>query len=183
MQAPPELRAVHPLGKSPVITDGGKTIAETGAIVEYLIETYGKGALIPPAGSDDRLRYTYWIHYAEGSAMPPLLMKLMFGVLPTRSPGLLRPLVKTIVKRAQEGFIDPQINAHLAFWDAELGKSQWFAGEELTGADIMMSFPIQAVAKRSGLEGRPRVAAFIERAEARPAYLRALERGGPYSLL
>jgi glutathione S-transferase len=183
MLAPPELRAIHPLGKSPVLTDGDNTLAETGAIVEYLIDTYGDGRLIPLKGSKDRLRYTYWVHYAEGSAMPPLLLKLVFSVLPARAPGLMRPLVRSIVERAQKGFIDPQIDAHMAFWEAELGKSEWFAGKALTGADIMMSFPAEGAAKRFGLEGRPRIKAFLDRIHARPAYVKALERGGPYSLL
>jgi glutathione S-transferase len=183
MLAPAELKAVHPLGKSPVITDGELTLAETGAIVETLIETYGEGRLIPPAGSPGRLRYRYWLHYAEGSAMPPLLMKLVFGALPARAPGLLKPLVKQISKKAQEGLIDPQIRNHLAFWEAELGKSEWFAGDEITGADIMMSFPAEGAARRFGVDGYPRVKAFLDRIHARPAYKRALERGGPYALL
>jgi glutathione S-transferase len=183
MLAPPELRAIHPLGKSPVITDGENTLAETGGIVEYLIDTYGQGRLIPPKGSKDRMRHTYWMHYAEGSAMPPLLLKLVFSVLPARAPGLMRPLVRSIAERAQKGFIDPQIDAHMAFWEAELGKSEWFAGEALTGADIMMSFPAEGAAKRFGLDGRPRIRAFLDRIHARPAYLKALERGGPYALL
>lgn len=183
MLAPPDLRTVHPLGKSPVITDAGKTIAETGAIVEYLIETYGQGRLIPPPGTDERLRYTYWLHYAEGSAMPPLLLKLVFSALPSRAPGLVRPLVKTIARTAQSSFIDPQVAAHLAFWESELSRSEWFAGDQLTGADIMMSFPAEAAAHRFGLDGRPKLAAFLDRIHARDAYKRALERGGPYALL
>ena len=181
--APPELTAIHPLGKSPVITDGANTLAETGAIVEYLIDTYGEGRLAPAKGTPERLRYTYWLHYAEGSAMPPLLMKLVFSVLPARSPALVRPLVKSIAGRAQAGFIDPQIAAHLAFWEAELGKSEWFAGDQLTGADIMMSFPAEGAARRFGLDGRPKLQAFLDNIHARPAYVKALERGGPYALL
>ena len=115
--------------------------------------------------------------------MPPLLMKLIFSVLPARSPGLVRPLVKSIAARAQQGFVDPQIDAHMAFWEAELGKSEWFAGDQLTGADIMMSFPAEGAARRFGLEGRPRIKAFLDRIHARPAYTKALERGGPYALL
>ena len=183
MLAPPELRAIHPLGKSPVITDGEATLAETGAIVEYLIDTYGQGRLIPPKGTPERLRYTYWLHYAEGSAMPPLLMKLIFSVLPARSPGIMRPIVRTIADRAQKGFINPQIDAHLAFWEAELGRSEWFAGDQLTGADIMMSFPVEGAAHRFGLDARPRLQAFLDNIHARPGYIRALERGGPYALL
>jgi glutathione S-transferase len=180
MLAPPELRAIHPLGKSPVITDGDKVLAETGAIIDYIIDTYGQGRLIPPAGSAERLRYTYWLHYAEGSAMTPLLLKLVFTALPARAPGLLRGLVKTIAAKAQAGFVDPQLKSHIDYWDAELSKAEWFAGPAFTAADIMMSFPLEAGAARAGAASRPRVAAFLERIHARPAYRKALERGGPY---
>lgn len=180
MLAPVELRAIHPLGKSPVITDSGKVIAETGAIIEYIIETYGQGRLIPAAGTADRLRYTYWLHYAEGSAMTPLLLKLVFTALPTRAPGLLRGLVKAVANGAQTGFIDPQLKAHVDYWDDELAKSAWFAGKDFTAADIMMSFPLEAGAARAGAASRPHVKAFLERIHARPAYREALKRGGPY---
>jgi len=181
MLAPPELRAIHPLGKSPVVTDGDKVIAETGAIVEYLLETYGQGRLIPAAGTPERLRYTYWLHYAEGSAMTPLLLKLVFTALPNRAPGLLKGLVKAIAAKAQAGFVDPQLKAHVDYWDAELAKSEWFAGDAMTGADIMMSFPLEAGAARAGASNRPRVKAFLDKIHARPAFQRALERGGPYA--
>jgi glutathione S-transferase len=180
MLAPPELRAIHPLGKSPVITDGDKTVAETGAIVEYILETYGQGRLIPAAGTAERLRYTYWLHYAEGSAMTPLLLKLVFTALPTRAPLLLRGLVKAIANGAQTGFIDPQLKAHVDYWDDELAKSAWFAGQDFTAADIMMSFPLEAGAARAGAGSRPHVKAFLDRIHARPAYREALKRGGPY---
>jgi glutathione S-transferase len=185
MLAPPELLAVHPLGKSPIITDDGitdgdKTVAETGAIVEYLVETYGQGRLVPAAGTPERLRWTYWLHYAEGSAMTPLLLKLVFTALPARAPGLLKGLVKTIAAKAQSGFVDPQLKSHVDYWDAELAKSEWFAGPAFTAADIMMSFPLEAGAARAGAASRPRVKAFLDHIHARPAYRRALERGGPY---
>ncbi|WP_419254329.1 glutathione S-transferase family protein [Caulobacter sp. ErkDOM-YI] len=180
MLAPVELRAIHPLGKSPVITDSGKVIAETGAIIEYIIETYGQGRLIPAAGTAERLRYTYWLHYAEGSAMTPLLLKLVFTALPTRAPALLRGLVKAVANGAQTGFIDPQLKAHVDYWDDELAKSAWFTGQDFTAADIMMSFPLEAGAARAGAASRPHVKAFLERIHARPAYREALKRGGPY---
>lgn len=182
MLAPPELKAVHPLGKSPVITDGDVTQAETGAIVEWIVEHHGAGRLIPAAGTPERARYAYWLHYAEGSAMPPLLMKLVFSVLPARAPFLMKGLVSAIAKTAQSGFVDPQLKAHFDYWEAELSKSEWFAGPELTAADVMMSFPIEAAGDRAGaLEGRPRLKAFLEKIHARPAYKRALEKGGPYA--
>jgi glutathione S-transferase len=180
MLAPPELKAIHPLGKSPVITDGDKTIAETGAIIEYILDTYGNGRLIPAAGTPERLRYTYWLHYAEGSAMTPLLLKLVFTALPTRAPGLLKGLVKAIAAKAQTGFIDPQLKTHIDYWQAELSKTPWFAGSEFTAADIAMSFPLEAAVSRGGAASRPKVVAFLATIHARPAYRTALERGGPY---
>jgi glutathione S-transferase len=180
MLAPPELRAIHPLGKSPVITDGDKTVAETGAIIEYVLETYGQGRLIPAVGTADRLRHTYWLHYAEGSAMTPLLLKLVFTALPARAPGLLKGLVKGIANGALKGFVEPQLKTHVDYWDAELAKSPWFAGTDFTAADIMMSFPLEAGAARAGAASRPHVKAFLDRIHARPAYREALKRGGPY---
>jgi glutathione S-transferase len=180
--APPQLRSIHPLGKSPVVTDGAQTLAESGAILEYLIERYGNGRLRPPAGSPERLRYTYWLHYAEGSAMPPLLLKLVFIRLPRPVPPLIRPIVRAVARRAQESLIDPQLRTHIDFWEGELQKATWFAGEELTGADIQMSFPLEAAAARAGIALGSRVSGFLERIHARPAYRRALEAGGEFRL-
>jgi len=183
MRAPKELRAIHALGKSPVVTDNGNTIAESGAIVEYLVGTYGQGRFVPAANTPERLRYTYWLHYAEGSAMPPLLMKLLFTLMPKRAPALLRPLVRKVANQALTGIVNPQLKQHMAYWEEELAKSQWFAGPEFTAADIQMSFPLEAAAARGGLEqGHPRSVAFLERIHARPAYKRALEKGGPYQV-
>ena len=122
MRAPKELRAIHPLGKSPVITDNGNTIAESGAIVEYLVDTYGNGRLIPPPNTPERQRYTYWLHYAEGSAMPPLLLKLLFTLMPKRAPALLRPLVRKVSNQALTKLVNPQLKQHMAYWEGELGK-------------------------------------------------------------
>ncbi len=184
MLAPPALKTIHPLGKSPVITDNGKTIAETGAIVEYIVETYGHGRFVPPAGTDERLRYTYWLHYAEGSAMPPLLLKLVFNRLASRpAPFFIKPLLRQISKRVQDSYIDPQLALHIGYWEAELSNTSWFAGEEFTAADVQMSFPVEAAASRAKFGDRyPRLRNFLERIHARPAYRRALERGGPYEL-
>jgi glutathione S-transferase len=183
MLAPPELRAIHPLGKSPVITDNGNTIAESGAIVEYLVKTYGNGRLIPADHTPERLRFTYWLHYAEGSAMPPLLLKLIFMMLPKRAPLLMRPVVNAIAAKALNTLVDPQLKQHMAFWEGELSKSEWFAGNEFTAADIQMSFPLEAASARAGLEqGHPKAMAWLAKIHARPAYQRALEKGGPYSV-
>lgn len=180
--APPELKAVHPLGKSPVVTDDGEVIAETGAIIEHVLERYGRGRLTSPAGTADHRRVRYWLHYAEGSAMAPLLLKLVFGELGPRSPAFVRPLVNAIAKRAQSGFIDPQVATHLNYIEGELAKAEWFAGDAFSAADIMMSFPLEAAADRAAARvGRPKLAAFLKRIHQRPAYRRALERGGPYA--
>jgi glutathione S-transferase len=181
MLAPPELKAVHPLGKSPVITDGDMTVAESGLIIDYLIKAYGEGALIPPPHTMDRMRYHYWLHYAEGSAMPPLLLKLVFGVLPERAPWFVKPIVQGIANTANKSFIDPQLKLHADYWESELSKTEWFAGSELTGADVQMSFPLEAADSRAGIAtGYPKIHAFLNRIHARPAYKRALEKGGPY---
>lgn len=182
--APPELQAMHPLGKSPVVVDGEHTLAETGAIVEYLIDHHGDGTLRPSADTEARNRFTFWMHYAEGSAMPPLLLKLIFTMLPRRSPALLRPLVGRVAAKAQSLLIDPQLRLHMDYWEAELARADWFAGAEFTAADIMMSFPVEAAATRAdGLRQRPRLASFLDRIHARPAWQRALERGGPFQLM
>jgi len=181
MMAPRTLKQVHPLGKSPVITDNGKTIAETGAIIDYLLETHGDGRFIPKPGTPERLRYTYWMHYAEGSAMTPLLLKLVFNGIATNAPGLMRGLVKAVMQTAQQRVSDPQIALHVNYWDEELSRSTWFAGEEFSAADIMMSFPLEAAASRAGARSRPMIASFLDRIHARPAYVTALKKGGPYA--
>ena len=180
--APPALIAIHPLGTSPVIEDGDIKVAETGAVVEYLLETYGAGRLRPVAGTEDARRFTYWLHYAEGSAMPPLLLKLVFSMLPQRAPRLVKPLVKGIAAKTLTSFVEPQLRTHVGFWEGELGRSEWFAGDQFTAADIMMSFPVEAGADRAfDPATKPRLKAFLDKIHARPAYRRALERGGAYS--
>ncbi|RAK56572.1 glutathione S-transferase family protein [Phenylobacterium deserti] len=182
MLAPAALKAVHPLGKSPVVTVDGETIAETGAILEFILERYGQGRLAPPAGTPEARQMRYWLHYAEGSAMSPLLLKLVFSRMSGRAPGLLKPLVGSIASRAQVEVVDPQLKAHFDYWEAELSKTGWFAGPAFSAADVMMSFPVEAAAARGGaLEGRPRLTQFLKTIHARPAYQRALERGGPYA--
>ena len=185
MLAPPELRAVHPLGKSPVISEDGNTLAESGAILEYLADKYGAGQLAPAPGTPDRLRYTYWMHFAEGSAMPPLLLRLLFGRIKSAPmPFFARPIARRIADQALATFVAPNLERNLDFMEAELAKSDWFAGPRFTAADVQMSFPLEAARARGGLdEKRPRLMAWLERIHARPAYQRALERGGKYELL
>jgi glutathione S-transferase len=180
--APPALKQVHPLGKSPVITDDGRVIAESGAIIEYLVERYGGGRLAPAAGTEQRLRYTYWLHYAEGSAMPPLLLKLVFDRIESGPmPFFIRPVARAIAREVKRAFIEPQLQLHLDYLEAQLQRSEWFVGDEFTAADIQLSFPLEAAALRGGLDRRwPRLYDFLQRIHSRPAYRRALERGGLY---
>jgi glutathione S-transferase len=168
MLAPPELKRVHPLGKSPVIEDGGRVLAETGAIIEYLVEK-AEGRLGPPANREAVLRYRHFLHYAEGSLMPPLLVMLVINRL-----GLLgRPARPTIQK---------MIDTHLGWLERELEDRDWFAGDQFSAADVMMSFPLEAARARAGLdEARPNLIDWLERIHARPAYGEALAKGGPYA--
>ena len=184
MLAPESLRRVHPLGKSPVVTDGELTLAESGAIIEYLADRYGgRDRLAPAAGTAQRLRYTYWLHYAEGSAMPLLLLNLVFArVASAKMAFFAKPVAKAIAAQVSRSFIEPQLKLHLDYMESELAKSPWFAGDAFSAADIQMSFPIEAAAVRGGLgTRRPHLHAWLERIHARPAYQRALERGGPYT--
>jgi glutathione S-transferase len=185
MLAPEALKRIHPLGKSPVVSDEGHTIAETGAIIEYVLARYGEGRLIPARDTPDRLRFTYWLHYAEGSAMPPLLLKLIFSrIAKERAPFFVRPILKQVASRVQRMLVDPQLVAHISFWESELGKHTWFAGEAFTAADIQMSFPVEAAAIRAPFGSKyPKLRDFLDHIHSRPAYKRALEHGGPYSLL
>jgi glutathione S-transferase len=188
MLAPPELRAVHPLGKSPVVTvksaDGDTTLAESGAIVEHLADRYGAGKLAPAFGSAERVRYLYWLHFAEGTAQPPLLLKLLFDRIKSKAPLLVRPIARAIADQALGTFVLPNINRNLDFMESELGKHEWFAGAQFSAADIQMSFPLEAARARGGLdEKRPRLMDFLQRIHARAAYQRAVERGGAHALM
>jgi len=168
MFAPAELRKVHPLGKSPVLEDDGRMLVESGAIVEYLVDKSG-GKFGPPSDRDGQLRYRMFLHYAEGSMMPPLLIKLVLSRIPIMG--------KVAMKRIQ-----PMIDVHLDYVEAELSRRPWFAGDDLSAADVMMSFPLEAARSRGGLdESRPSTIAWLERVQSRPAYQRALEVGGPYA--
>lgn len=185
--APPELRRIHPLGKSPVLEDGERVLAESAAILEYLAERYdGEHRYSPPPApldAPERLRCRYWLHYAEGSAMPPLLLSLVFARLKRAPmPFFAKPVARGIADKAMASFVGPQLKLHLDYIEAELGRHAWFAGERFGIADIQMSFPVEAAVARAGGD-RPHMQAFLERIHARPAYQRALERGGPFDVL
>ena len=185
MLAPPSLRKAHPLGKSPVVVDGENTLAESGAILEYLVERYDSARKFAPSpGTPEQLRYRYWMHYAEGSAMPPLLMSLVFSrIKRAPMPFFARPVARGIADKVMKSFVGPQVKLHLDYMEGELGKSRWFAGDDFSAADIQMSFPVEAASARSGFDDKPNLRAFLQRIHGRPAYQKALEQGGPFDLL
>ncbi len=178
--APKELKKIHALGKSPVITDGDVTVAESGAIIEYLVQTYGKGLYPQPGGSEHR-DYTYWMHYAEGSLMPQMLIKLIFDkVKNSPMPFFVKPIARMIANKVLDSYAGPNIKTNLTFIENHLSQQEWFCGNNLTGADIQMSFPLEAMIAREGGDQYPNIAAFVRKFQARPAYQKALEAGGEY---
>lgn len=179
MLAPKAMIDVHPLGKSPVISDGDQVIAESGAIIEHLIDAHGGGRLAPKP--EDQGRYRYWLHYAEGSLMPFLTMRLVFSKIPPGVPFIIRPIASMIEGALNKKYLGPQLKRHFDFIERSLD-GDWFAGPEITGADIQMTYPLNAAAGRGVTGDRPRIAAFLDRVKKRPAYQRAIERGGPVEL-
>lgn len=181
--APKSLRAVHPLGKSPVISDGDITVAESGAIIEYLVERYDSaGRFKPKAGTQAALDYRYWLHYAEGSLMTPLILALVFSRLPSQPmPFFVKPVVKGLSAKVMANYVRPQLQTHFRFVEQQLAKSDWFAGDAFSAADVQMSYPLMAAVERSGLE-LPRVRDFVARVKARPAWQRAEAAHGPFEL-
>lgn len=183
MLAPPELQAAHPLGRSPVITDGDFTLAESGAILEYLAERDGRSQFAPPPGSPDRARYLYWLHYAEGSLMPPLFSVLLFErIRRAPVPFFLKPVTGKIADQGLRSYSSPVLKRHLDYVESELAQRPWFASPQFTAADIQMCYPLQAADKRVGLAGRPHTQAFLQKIKERPAYQRAEKRGGEFGI-
>ena len=185
--APASLKAVHPLGKSPVITDGAETIAESGAILEYIVERYGAQAtgelaqLQPATGSAAHRQSRFWMHYAEGSLMNWLVMKLVFMTIPKQPmPFFVRPIARAICSNVQAKLIDPNLTTALAFIDDHLGQNDWFAGDAISIADFQMRFAVEAALSRSDSAAQyAKLAAYRDRMVARPAYKRAIAKGGP----
>jgi glutathione S-transferase len=168
LSAPPEMKRIHPLGKSPIIDDDGIVVAETGAIVEYLVAK-ANGRLGPPAQAVEARRYRYFLHYAEGSVMTVLLMRMVAGMVP-------------LLGRVGQKMLRPLVDTHLDYIESELAQRPWFAGQSFTAADTMMSFPLEfAASKADGLRGRPATQTWLDEIHARPAYRKSLERGGPYA--
>jgi len=185
--APESLKKVHPLGKSPVITDqnaegGPVTIAESGAIIEYLAQVYGKESFTPEAGTEASRQYNYWMHFSEGSLMPQLLLKIVFDKVTTSPmPFFVKPIAKGIAKKVMTAYVSPNIRTMLDFIESHLGQHDWFTGEVLTGADIQMSFPLEACVM-NGVAGakHPNIQTYVKRIHARAGYQKGLEVGGPY---
>ena len=182
--APDAYRALHPLGKAPVVTVDDQTLVETGAIIEYFLDRYPQANLRPAGGSEDLTRFQLWMHASEGSLMPLLVMSLFFSRMETQSPFFIRPIIKAVTGRVREFYLTPTTNTQLAFIESELAKRPYFAGEQLTGADIIMSFPLEAASARLGLsENYPSIAVWLERIHARPAYKAAVEKAGAQDIL
>lgn len=179
--APNTLKLIHPLGKSPVISDDDIVVAESGAIIDYLAHTYREGAMIPTIGTEAYRQYTYWLHFAEGSLMPPLVAKLVFDkVRANAKPFFVKAIANKIADKVMAGYFGPNISANMEFVDTHLSHNQWFAGEQLSGADIQMSFPLEASVARGAGKNYPHIAEFVKRVHARPAYQAALKKGGQY---
>jgi glutathione S-transferase len=184
MLAPPSLKKVHPLGKSPVLEDNGLILAESGAIIEYLQEVYDEAGTLKPTAFAEHQQYRYWMHYAEGSLMPLLVMKLIFSRLgKPPMPWLIRPIAGAIGQGVQKNYLDKQIYTHMDYLEQHLSTHPYFAGQQFSAADIQMSFPIEAINARAGLEKYPLLKAWLSNVTARPAYQKVLENGGSFNIL
>lgn len=183
MLAPESLKAVHPLGKSPVVEDNGNILAESGAIIEYLQETYDPESRLKPISNEEKLRYRFWLHYAEGSLMPLLMMKLVFGRLGKAPvPWLLRPVGNLLGQGVQKAYLNKQISTHARYLDDSLQKNPWFAGQTFSAADIQMSFPVVALLARGGINDLPNLQNWFNKVQQRPAWQRAIQQGGPFDI-
>lgn len=183
MLAPPELKKIHPLGKSPVLEDNGLVLAESGAILEYLQETYDTAGQLKPADPQGKIDYRFWLHYAEGSLMPLLMMKLVFGSLGKPPvPFGFRTVGKLLGQGVQKSYLNKQIATHAQFIEQSLNGREWFAGDRFSMADIQMIFPVIALLARGGTDNLPNLARWKQRVEQRPSWLRAMTKGGPFSL-
>lgn len=181
--APPELLEVHPLGKAPVIVDDGVTVAESGAVIEYLLGRYDDGTLLPAEGTPERLACTYWLHYAEGTFMPLMMLSLVLGRI-EKAPLLVRPVARAISRKVRDGYLEPNVRRNLDFIEDTLREHTWFCGDRITAADVQMSFALEAAEVRTDLATTyPHCAGFLERIRSRPAYRAALDRGGHYELM
>lgn len=183
MLAPEALKKVHPLGKSPVIEDNGRILAESGAIIEYLQETYDSESRLKPLVMEDKLQYHFWLHYAEGSLMPLLMIKLVLSRLGKAPvPWLLRPVGNALGQGVAKAYLNKQIATHARFIEAHLTHSPWFAGKAFSAADIQMIFPVIALVSRGGIHNLPHLQAWLKNAQLRPTWQRAIQQGGPFEI-
>lgn len=184
LSAPESLKQIHPLGKSPVIEDNETIVAESGAIIEYLLDQYDTESIFRPSSGRALQNYRYWLHFAEGSLMPLLVMKLVFKKISQNPmPFFVKPIAKSISDKVQINFIDPRLIPQLDLIDKALVSSMWLTGDELTGADIQMSFPLQAASTRTDMSRYTNISRFLDQVQARPGYQRALEKGGRFTTL
>ena len=182
--APPELLKVHPLGKAPVVTVGQTTLAESGAIIEFLVYEYDDGSLKPQEGTAEQRAYTYWLHYSEGSFSPLMLLSLILARIEDAPvPFFLKPVTRGIAGKVRDGFLSANVKRHMDYMESALGRSKWFSGDRFTAADVQMSFAIEAAEVRTDMSSYPRLAGFLNAIRARPAYRRAIEKGGEYALM
>ena len=183
--APPELKDIHPLGKAPVIVDRGVTVAESGAIIEYLANTYDNGRIRPAGDTRAALAYTYWLHYAEGTFMPLMIIALILARIETAPmPFFVKPIARGITGKVRSGYLDANIASNLGYVEQTLAQSKWFCGDTFTAADVQMSFPLEAAEVRVNLsDNYPHIDGFLRAIRARPAYRTALDRGGHYELM
>ena len=182
--APAAYKSLHPLGKAPIVTVGDKAVAETGAIIEYFMDQHPEAGLRPERGDPAREKYHYWLHAAEGSLMPLLIMALFFNRMETVPPFFIRPVIKAVTGKIRDMYLTPSTTSMIDFIEAELGQSEWFAGEKLTAADIMMSFPMEAAMSRVELgKPYPNIENWLDRIHERPAYKIAVEKGGEQQVL
>ncbi len=177
--APDSLKAIHPLGKAPVVTDGDHTWAESGAIIEAILDRYDDHKLRPTPDSPALDRYRFWLHYAEGSAMNPLFLTVIFREIPRQAPWIARPLLSAVSKAVHHSYIYGELKSHLQFWEDHLQEHAFFAGQDFTAADIQMGIPLEGAASTSiGFDDYPHVAEHLQTLRQRPAYQRALQKGG-----
>lgn len=181
MLAPDSLKRIHPLGKSPLLEIDGRILAESGAIVDYLCRVHGGQAWSVATGDPAYQDYCYWLHFAEGSMMPPMLLKLVLDKIRDNAPLLVLPVAAGIVAKVNKAFVGPNLSNNLGFVEQQLAGKDWFLGDTPSGADIQMSFPLEAAVARGLVNDQhPNIQAYVKRIHARPAYQRALEKGGEY---
>ncbi|WP_137165492.1 glutathione S-transferase family protein [Salinimonas lutimaris] len=179
--APKELKAIHPLGRSPVLTDEGLTLAESGAIVEYLIEKHGTGSFVKPAEPAVYQEYLFWLHFAEGSMMPPLVATLVLNTAKQKVPTLIKPIANKVIDGIMDAYYGPNLEQNARYIESYLSSHDWFAGSEPSAADVQMIFPLEALLSRHDSSKFAAISAYVKRVQSRPAYQRALEKGGKYA--